>query len=252
MADNLATNGLTPSSYYEGRAGYRGPYHRYENLVIGLLMSGTSLLDVGCGRTFPMAEKWLSTGAKVYGVDPVADPSAVSEGAQVFKGSAEVVPFNDQAFDVVVSRAVLEHLKEPAKVFQELFRVLKPGGKTVLLTPSKFDYVSVSARLIPNRFHANVVKATEGRNEVDTFPTFYRANSRRQIRRLAVNAGFELQRLEYLDQSPYSLRFRPPIYRLALRYHYVVRSVRWLDFLNGWILCVLAKSLQRTGNRTIL
>ena len=30
-------------------------------------------------------------------------------------------------------------------------------------------------------------------------------------------------------------------YRLACQYHRVVRSMRWFNFLNGWILCVLTK-----------
>jgi len=188
-----------------------------------------------------MAEKWLSTGARVCGIDPVADPSAVSKGAEVIKCSSEEMPFGDQEFDVITSCAVLEHLERPAKVFQEFYRVLKTGGRVVLLTPSKYDYVSVVAQLMPNRFHAKVVSATEGRDEVDTFPTFYRANSHGQLRRLAANAGLKLQKFEYLDQSPYALRFSPVLYWLTCRYHHVVRSIRWLNFLNGWILCVLTK-----------
>ena len=188
-----------------------------------------------------MAEKWLSTGARVCEIDPEADPSAVPNGAEVIEGGSEKMPFGDQEFDVIASRAVLEHLEKPARVFQEFHRVLKAGGKAVLLTPSKHDYVSVAAKLMPNRFHAKVVSATEGRDEMDTFPTFYRANSHRQLVRLAANAGLKLQKFEYLDQSPYALRFCPLLYRLACRYHHVVRSINWLNFLNGWILCVLAR-----------
>ena len=231
----------TISAYYEGRQGYRGPHLEYESLVLDLLGPGMSLLDVGCGRAFPMAEKWLSTGARVCGVDPVADQSAVPEGAEVIEGGSEEMPFGDQEFDVITSCAVLEHLEKPAKVFQEFHRVLKPGGKAVLLTPSKHDYVSVASKLMPNRFHAEVVRATEGRDEIDTFPTFYRANSHRQLRRLAANTGLKLQKFEYLDQSPYALQFSPLLYRLACQYHHVVRSIRRLNFLNGWILCILTK-----------
>ena len=69
----------------------------------------------------------------------------------------------------------------------------------------------------------------------------YRANSHRQLRRLAANAGFKLHKFDYLDQFPYALRFCPLLYRLACQYHHVVRSMRFLGFLNGWILCVLTK-----------
>ena len=83
---------------------------------------------LGVGGPFPMAEKWLSTGARVCGIDPVADQSAVSKGAEFIKGSSEDMPFGDQEFDVITSCAVLEHLEKPAKVFQEFHRVLKAGG----------------------------------------------------------------------------------------------------------------------------
>ena len=64
-------------------------------------------------------------------------------------------------------------------MFREFNRVLKPGGRAILLTPSKYDYVSIIARFMPNRLHGKLVNATEGRAEEDTFPTHYRANSRR-------------------------------------------------------------------------
>ncbi|MFV9645988.1 MAG: class I SAM-dependent methyltransferase [Desulfobacterales bacterium] len=133
----------TVSAYYEGRAGYRGPYHEYENLVLDLLGLGMSLLDVGCGRAFPMAEKWLQTEARVCGVDPVADSSAVPEGAEVVEGGSEEMPFRDHEFDVITSCAVLEHLEKPAKVFQKFHRVLKAAQPCVCLGDS--DSLSICA-----------------------------------------------------------------------------------------------------------
>lgn len=117
------------SAYYEGRQGYRGPYHEYESLVVDLLGPNMSLLDVGCGRTFPMAEKWLQTGgARVCGIDPVADRSAIPEGAEFIEGGSEEMPFGDHEFDVIVSCVVLEHFEKPARVFHEFHRALKAGG----------------------------------------------------------------------------------------------------------------------------
>ena len=41
------------------------------------------------------------------------------------------------------------------------------------------------------------MRALEGRDESDTFPTYYRANSARQVRRIADRTGFEIERLEF-------------------------------------------------------
>jgi SAM-dependent methyltransferase len=50
-------------------------------------------------------------------------------------GSAEALPFDDEAFDVVLSTQVLEHVPDPSQVFAESVRVLKRGGRLVLTVP---------------------------------------------------------------------------------------------------------------------
>ena len=229
------------SDYYENRGGSRGPYAEYERLIVSSLQAGDSLLDIGCGRTFPMAEKWLKTGAEVFGLDPVIDQEALLPGVTGLQGSAEKIPCPDEMFDLIVSCAVLEHLEQPHAVFKEFKRLLKPGGRAILLTPSKYDYVSLIAAVIPNRFHGGIVNATEGRAEDDTFATYYRANSRKQLSGLAVDNGLTLEKVQYLDQSPYALKFNPLLYKVGCWYHQFVRSSRAFEFLNGWILCVVTK-----------
>ena len=221
--------------------GWRSPYARYRDEIVSELSPGQAVLDVGCGRTFPEAKFLMAAGARAYGLDPVADASAVPEGAVVRKGGAESIPFESEMFDVVISCAVLEHLQQPEEVFAELQRVLKPGGRVVFLTPAKYDYVSVLARIIPNALHGKLVKATEGRDEADTFPTFYRANTIRQIRRLASTAGLSPAKLTYVNQFPYALSFSPLLCRLGILYDAVVTRVRCLHWLQAWLLGVLRK-----------
>ena len=47
----------------------------------------------------------------------------------------ELLPFKDGYFDIVFSKSVIEHFYYPEKIFKEVFRVLKPGGKVITLTP---------------------------------------------------------------------------------------------------------------------
>jgi ubiquinone/menaquinone biosynthesis C-methylase UbiE len=50
------------------------------------------------------------------------------------RGDAHALPFVDGAFDVVLCTEVLEHLTEPQRAIDEMFRVLKPGGELLLTT----------------------------------------------------------------------------------------------------------------------
>jgi SAM-dependent methyltransferase len=63
-------------------------------------------------------------------------------------GDAHYLPFPTQTFDAVVCETVLEHVVEPERVINEIFRVLKPGGKVYILMP--FMYCFHAA---PNDFH---------------------------------------------------------------------------------------------------
>ncbi|MHB1357078.1 MAG: glycosyltransferase [Anaerolineae bacterium] len=57
----------------------------------------------------------------------------------VVEGSAFALPFSDASFDCVICSEMIEHLPADERIFQELVRVLAPGGQLILGTP---DYAS--------------------------------------------------------------------------------------------------------------
>ena len=104
-------------------------------------------LDVGCGRLH-----WglrllphLAPGALLMGVEP--EPSlrsgamarAQSAGAEgrvrVVAGSAEALPFADDAFDLVTCQTVLMHVPDAERALFEMARVLRPGGLLLATEP---------------------------------------------------------------------------------------------------------------------
>lgn len=48
-------------------------------------------------------------------------------------GDAERLPFSDDGFDIVISRLAFHHFSNPERCFSEMTRVLKPGGKLVVI-----------------------------------------------------------------------------------------------------------------------
>jgi SAM-dependent methyltransferase len=125
-------------------------------------------------------------------------------------------------------------LEEPIVAFREISRVLKPGGHFVALTPNRWDYVSLGASLVPNRWHPWLVKRMTGRRENDTFPTHYRANTKSRLNQLARAASLEVVSLELTREHPHYLQFHSLAYAMGLMYEQTVQ--RGIGQLRPWIL----------------
>jgi len=87
-----------------------------------------------------------------------------------FKTSVEHMPKVPIASsDLAYSRAVMEHIEDPAAAFREIARVLKPGGRYIALAASFWDYGSIISWILPNSLHGKIVKFAEGRAEIRHF-----------------------------------------------------------------------------------
>ncbi len=94
-------------------------------------------------------------------------------------------------------------------------------------TPNKWHYVPTIARFTPHRFH-ELVNRIRGRAEADTFPTLYRANTAADVRRLAADSGFAVERLNTIEGRPEYLRMTWPTYLLGTAYERLANS--WEGF----------------------
>ncbi|HWE52224.1 MAG TPA: class I SAM-dependent methyltransferase [Bryobacteraceae bacterium] len=104
------------------------------------LQAGEKFLELGCGRgDFLKAFKEL--GFTCHGVDREESAKAFNPGIEiaVCDIEGEKLPFPDAFFDVVYHKSLIEHVYSPRNLMMETHRVLKPGGKCIILTP---DWVS--------------------------------------------------------------------------------------------------------------
>ncbi|MCL4534052.1 MAG: class I SAM-dependent methyltransferase [Bacteroidetes bacterium] len=106
--------------------------------------SGGQILDVGSGPGWLAIQiAFRGPAWQVTGIDPSEEMVRLAaenarrrdlEGRVNFsKGTAESIPFPDGSFDVVVSTLSLHHWTDPAAGLREIGRVLKPGGRFIVL-----------------------------------------------------------------------------------------------------------------------
>ena len=102
--------------------------------------SGAKILDLGCGLGGFVAtcEK---NGFDVYGIE--LDKRALEitklrlkNPQRAIFASGEDLPFENNFFDFVASSLVIEHVKNPELYIKEALRVVKPGGKFLLIAPN--------------------------------------------------------------------------------------------------------------------
>jgi len=100
------------------------------------LQGNMKLLELGCGRGDFLFE-FQNFGFECKGLD--RDESSVQNeyGLEVKQCdlASDVFPYADEYFDIVYHKSVLEHMYNPENLMNETMRVLKTGGKLIILTP---------------------------------------------------------------------------------------------------------------------
>ncbi len=108
----------------------------YLDMYVSPRTTGRCVLDVGSGAG-NMAHHLQHYGNYI-GVDVNPRPLRVARerGLQVHLGSADALPYQEAAFDLVALLDTVEHVSNEAGVFAETYRVLKPGGKLLVTVPA--------------------------------------------------------------------------------------------------------------------
>jgi len=234
---------LSRQEFY--RQQYRRSHHWKDSLALycevidRYVEADTYVLDIGCGHGDFLAPVYSKT-PHTYGVDP--DAQALAKNTilrNTVVGSAEVLPFPDNFFDLVVSAWVLEHLERPEQAFREMYRVLKPGGRVIFLTPNTWNYNVWIIRLIPNCFHNFFTRRLYNRQEHDTYPVRYKVNSPRKVDRTLLPLGFKKAQL-ILNGDPTYISFNAPLYALACAIERLL-NLKWLNVARVHLIGVYQK-----------
>jgi ubiquinone/menaquinone biosynthesis C-methylase UbiE len=216
---------------YVGRGSYHwlrerlDPQIQYSQLVYAALLkelvtTGTRWLDAGCGhqtlevRLHQDEQAMVNRAELAVGCDVVA--ASIRRHRSLRNRAVcrlQRLPFGDHTFNLVTLNMVAEHLERPEDVIAELARVVVPNGLVVIHTPNAVAYQAHLTRLVwrilPRRLTYGLISFLEHRQPEDVFPTFYRANSRQQLRQLSSGVGLVEQQVQMVFERPVLYFFAP-------------------------------------------
>jgi SAM-dependent methyltransferase len=164
--------------------------HFYTRLN-ALLLPEMTVLDYGAGRGVAFLDggssflqrliKLQGKVRRVIGVDiddSIFEHPFLDERYIVEENAG--LPLGDETVDLITAHWVFEHIRDPARLADEFYRILRPGGWICALTPHRWGYVGLAACIVPNKAHKAALRINNGK---DRFDTFYRMNSRSKLKK---------------------------------------------------------------------
>lgn len=149
-------------------------------------LKNKKIIEVGSGRGEFLTAMKLR-GYDIVGIEPDPYKHEVMLGVKAIKASGEEIPFDNETFDFLYCNNVIEHCKDPIKLLEESYRVLKPSGLAYFTVINRFAFRDPHYHLnflnwLPRRFAEKYIElrgrtkeslhATESRNKLSEMHYF--------------------------------------------------------------------------------
>jgi ubiquinone/menaquinone biosynthesis C-methylase UbiE len=141
-------------------------YYRYLKSVVEFdKFSGKKVIEIGCGIGTDLIQ-FARSGAIVTGIDLTDEAITITKkrfefaelNAELMTADAENLPFGDNTFDCVYSFGVFHHTPDTQKAINEAYRVLKPGGKAIIMLYAKGLYYYVVQLFVKGVLKGDIFK----------------------------------------------------------------------------------------------
>jgi SAM-dependent methyltransferase len=205
---------ITPTIVHETHA-----YRKYREAGAALLRQRPRcVLDVGAGRQWPFAPELKGDGMVLIGFDiDIAEMAENTLLDQKICGDAcRSLGVPDQSVDLIMGRAVIEHLHDTAAFMACANRALRDDGRLIVTFASKQAPFAILNRILPQRVSQwLLLHLVPGSSGVLGFKAFYDRASFREFTQGLTDAGFEIERAYASYFSVGYFRFFVPLYVAA-------------------------------------
>ena len=199
--------------------------------LIRALPDGAVVLDLGGGRRCIYAGEVDPPGRlKLIAVDISPDELASNTDVAetLVADVAKYMPMPDASSDLILSRALLEHVDDVPAAIREMARVLRPGGTALHFVPCRYSIFGIGARLLPFDLLLRLTMklAPWFREEAFGFKIYYDRCYPSALERAFRGAGFTDVRTEISWSCDAYFTGVYPLYLLHALYEQIVRRLR--------------------------
>ena len=213
-----------------------------ENVLPSLLDGGLRILDVGGGKR-PQIDPEIKQrlGLYVVGLDIDADelrqaPKDAYDETVV--GDVAEVPLTGE-FDLIISKAVLEHTQHNPRVIRNLASALKAGGRMAHCIPCRNALFARVNMLLGNETARRILFALQpGKKNTSGFRAYYDCCTPSHMTRLCEENGLHVTGLSAHFSSDYC-SFFAPLYTLDLLRQLLMRLVCSRDMAENFVLVAI-------------
>lgn len=151
-----------------------------------------SLLDIGCGTGNSIEKLYRENWERSYtGIDLAENMIQIArnkelKGVNFLVGDAENLPFEENKFDVIICKESFHHYPNVNNFFESAYRVLKPGGRMIILDMT----LPTLGRWIENHIILKLINT----GDVHIYEL-------KEVEELYQNVGFKIERLEKIEKA---------------------------------------------------
>jgi SAM-dependent methyltransferase len=228
----------TPHSLWETRG-----FAIYDLVARGLLGEPAvqTVVDVGAGRSWYFGDDYKRLrGIRLIGVD--ADPAELALNPSLDERYAldacESLGIADGAADLILARAVVEHLHDTEAFYRNAFRALRPGGRLAMVFANAWAPPILLNRVLPAKMaRALLRRLVPGSEGYQGFKAYYDKCLHSEARTALARVGFVV---DYDYNAYYSssyFQFFLPLHMLSIAgdYFRMMLAIRNLSSMNLFV-----------------